>query len=115
MHTQPGIVDLRKILQLREDLVRGQASSHQQLAEEMEEEGEEEEQVRLRAFVFYPQFQAILMQNYTCLRQGPGTIRLYISHLLYFMHTPEWTLTVIICPLKATREIMAHNSLSMYF
>ena len=28
-----------------------------------------------------------------------------ISHLLYFMHRPEWTLTVIICPLKATREI----------
>ena len=78
MHTQPGIADLRKILQLREDLVRGQASSHQQPAEEMEKEGEEEEQVRLRAFVFYPQFQAILMQNYTCLRQGPGTIRLFV-------------------------------------
>ena len=24
----------------------------------------------------------------------------YITHLLYFMHRPEWTLTVIICPLK---------------
>ena len=43
------------------------------------------------------------------------SIRPDISHLLYFMHRPEWTLTVIICPLKATREIMAHNSLSMYF
>ena len=50
MHTQPGIADLRKILQLREDLVREQASSHQQPAEEMEKEGEEEEQVRLVYF-----------------------------------------------------------------
>ena len=32
-------------------------------------------------------------------------IRWNISHLLYFMHRPEWTLTVIICPLKATREL----------
>ena len=49
MHTQPGVADLRKVLQLREDWVRGQASSHQQPAEEVEEEGEEEKQVRLRA------------------------------------------------------------------
>ena len=68
MHTQPGIADLRKVLQLREDWVRGQA--HQQPAEEVEEEEEEEEEVRLRACVFYPQFQA--------LRQGPGTIRLFV-------------------------------------
>ena len=59
MHTQPGIADLRKVLQLREDWVRGQA--HQQPAEEVEEEEEEEEEVRLRACVFYPQFQALSM------------------------------------------------------
>ena len=50
-----------------------------------------------------------------CMKYSRWDISMYISHLLYFMHRPEWTLTVIICPLKATREIMAHNSLSMYF
>ena len=68
MHTQNNITDLRNVLQQREDWVRGQA--HQQPAEEVEEEGEEVEQVRLRACVLYPQFQA--------LRQRPGTIRLFM-------------------------------------
>ena len=63
MHTQPGIADLRKVLQLREDWVRRQASSHQQPAEEVEEEGEEEEKVRLRACVFYLNFQGICKQT----------------------------------------------------
>ena len=61
MHTQPGIADLRELLQLREEWVRGQA--HQQPAEEVEEEGEEEEKVRLRACVFYLNFQAIRKQT----------------------------------------------------
>ena len=60
MHIQNSITDPRAVLQEREDWVRGQA---QQPAEEVEEEGEEEEQVRLRACVLYPQFQAILMQT----------------------------------------------------
>ena len=32
-----------------------------------------------------------------------------ISHLLYFLHRPGWEFILIICPLKATREIMAIN------
>jgi hypothetical protein len=33
----------------------------------------------------------------------------HISHLLYFLHRQGWGFTVIICPLKATRENMAVN------
>ena len=32
-----------------------------------------------------------------------------ISHLLYFLHRPEWEFILIICPLRATRKIMAIN------
>ena len=45
---------------MREDWVWGQASSHQQPAE-VEEEGEEEEKVRLS--VFYLNFQSICKQT----------------------------------------------------
>ena len=60
MHTQKGIADLREVLQMREDWVWGQASSHQQPTE-VEEEGEEEEKVRLS--VFYLNFQSICKQT----------------------------------------------------
>ena len=61
MHTQPGVADLREVLQMREDWVQSQA--HQQPAEEAGEEGEEEEKVRLRACVFYLNFQGIRKQT----------------------------------------------------
>ena len=58
MHIQKSITDLRNVLQEREDWVWSQCGK---LLVEVHE-GEEEEQVRLRACVLYPQFQAILMQ-----------------------------------------------------
>ena len=61
MHTQPGIAKLRKVLQLREEWVWRQG--HQLPSEEAGEEGEEEEKVRLRACIFYLNFQAICKQR----------------------------------------------------
>ena len=58
MHTQPCLVKLREVLKLREDWIWRQA--RQQPAEEVEEE---EEKVRLRACILYPEFQAIRMQT----------------------------------------------------
>ena len=58
MHTQPCLVKLREVLKLREDWIWRQA--RQQPAEQVEEE---EEKVRLRACILYPEFQAIRMQT----------------------------------------------------
>ena len=48
-------------------------------------------------------------EGISCRELDGGAFISYITHLLYFMHRPGWAFTVIICPLKATREIMAIN------
>ena len=58
MHTQPCLVKLREVLKVREEWIWRQA--RQQPAEEVQEE---EEKVRLRACILYPEFQAIRMQT----------------------------------------------------
>ena len=58
MHTQPCLVKLREVLKVREEWIWKQA--RQQPAEEVQEE---EEKVRLRACILYPEFQAIRMQT----------------------------------------------------
>ena len=64
----------------------------------------------------------IISQHFTCILASCRTvikkrccISDYISHLVQFCLYNRWGFTVIIPSLRATREIMAHNSLYMYF
>ena len=68
MHTQPGMSDLREVLQNRENLVWRHAS-RQRPAEETEEEGEEEEKVRL---VYFTLISRLSSCNYYVFEAGAG-------------------------------------------